>query len=453
MRSDGPPSDPFAPARSGSVPPERVIIGRGLWGGRLQSVEVGIGPEGDIVRVGRNVTGGERHDVGEALILPSATDLHVHFRDPGGPKDLETFETGTLQAALGGVGLVGDMPNTQPAVTDLERLESKAARARGHLAVGAFLYGAALTTSGVRRLSGQAAAFKLYLSPTTSIAEPPLDPGLRPLLEAVAATGLALSVHAELPERFVVDPARTPSNPVEWNRARPDRSELDAVEKILAICPPGLRLHFAHLSVPAAVDRVRLAGHSAEATPHHLLLAARDGGTAREKVNPPLRSEPEREELWTRFRRGSPPIVASDHAPHDPDDKEKAFYLAPSGMPGVETMVPLLLERVRAGELELVDLLRAACDRPARWIGAPHGRLAPGHRANLIVVDFRKRTRLAARHLHAPCGWTAFEGWEAIFPIEHYRDGRPIVRDGEFVGDLHGALLRPEYAPGRAAGA
>lgn len=417
-------------------------------------MEVGIDSDGVIVSVGRNVPGGHRHDVGDAVILPSATDLHVHFRDPGGPKDLESFESGTLQAAFGGVGLVGDMPNTDPPTTDEERLEAKASRARNRLAVGAFLYGAATAPVSVRRMAAHAAAFKLYLSPTPGIGTLPSPAALGPLFEAVASCGLALAVHAELPERFVADPNHPPGTPVEWDRARPGRSEQDAVERVLSAAPIRLRLHFAHLSLASTVDTVRAAGECAEATPQHLLLAARAEPNGWEKVNPPLREEGERAALWQRFSSGAVPILASDHAPHPLDQKARPFYLAPSGMPGVETMLPLMLEKVRAGELDLGVLARAACDRPARWIGVPHGRVAPGHLAHLIVVDFRKRSTVAARHLHAPCGWTAFERWPAIFPLEHYRAGRPIVEGGEFVGDLRAPLVRPEYAPGgRVAGA
>jgi dihydroorotase len=118
-------------------------------------------------------------------------------------------------------------------------------------------------------------------------------------------------------------------------------------------------------------------------------------------------------------------------------------------MPNVETMLPLLLARVRTGELPLPVLLAAACDRPARWIGQPRGRIAIGHRADLIVVDFRDRRTIAARDLHAPCGWTAFEGWDGIFPREHYRRGERIVEGGEYVGGPTGTIVRPEFAPER----
>ncbi len=122
--------------------------------------------------------------------------------------------------------------------------------------------------------------------------------------------------------------------------------------------------------------------------------------------------------------------------------------MAPSGVPGLETTVPLLLAKVGAAAVPLDLLQRTACDRPARVFGQPEGRLAVGHRANVLVVDFRRKHRIAARHLHAACGWSPFEGAEAVFPVEHWRDGARIVDAGEYVGSASGRVVRPEFAPG-----
>ncbi len=283
------------------------------------------------------------------------------------------------------------------------------------------------------RLQTRAGAFKLFQSPTTGMPDPPESRDLPELLARLAPLGLPVSVHAEDPAHFSL--ARPPLDPVGWNSHRPPAAERAALERLLP-APVPLRLHVAHVTTPASATRLREAGVSFEATAHHLLLTDRSGRTAYTKVNPPLRSEADRRGLWDAFVRGEVPILASDHAPHLPADKERPFGLAPSGMPGVETLLPLMLGRVRASELTLPVLLAAACDRPARWLGQPQGRIAPGHRAHLLVVDFRQRTTVTASRLHAPCGWTAFEGREAIFPREVYFRGERIVAAGEFVGEL-----------------
>jgi dihydroorotase len=424
--------------------PARILCGRAWVGGRLQPVEIAIGDDGRIASVGKVRTGARRHDVGEAVILPAATDLHVHLREPSRHPAGESIPTGTIEAALGGVTLVGEMPNTDPPVTDLERLEEKAALVRGRAAVDVLLYALPTPGADLAGLAGAAGAFKIFLSPTTGVEEPPSPGALRDLLERLSAYDLPVAVHAEDPAAFRTGgPARDPAG---WNHRRPPAAEARALDT-LAHAPEGLRLHVAHVTSADSVRRLSAVGRSFEVAAPHLLLSERSGGDPRFKVNPPLRTEADRQGLWDAYRDGGVPCVASDHAPHPRDAKEQPFERAPSGMPGLETTLPILLARVRSGELSLPVLTATACDRPARWLGQPLGRIAAGHRANLLVVDFRNRTALSADALHAPCGWTPFEGWPAILPREHWRDGEPIVRDGEYVGRPQGSVVRPEFAP------
>ncbi len=423
--------------------PALVLAGRAFVGGRLQPVEIAIDDDGRIQSVGKVRRGGERRDVGERVIVPAATDLHVHFREPGGPAEAETIPSGTLAAAVGGIGLVGEMPNTVPPVSTESALAEKASRVIGRAAVDLLLYASPDVPGERVRLARTAGAFKIYLSPTTGVGTPPRPEELPPLLEELARYDLPVAVHAEDPRRF--GPPERPLDLAGWSAHRPVAAELAAID-LLAKAPDRLRLHVAHVTTAAEVDRLRARGASFEATPHHLLLSDRGGGDASRKVNPPLRPEPERLRLWEAFRRGEIPCVASDHAPHPADAKALPFDRAPSGVPGVETMLPVLLALVRAGSLDLATLLRAACDRPARWLGQPMGRIAPGHRAHLLVIDFRARAVVEARRLHSACGWSPFDGWEAIFPVEHYRDGERIVDGGEYVGRPTGRVVRPEYA-------
>jgi dihydroorotase len=423
------------------------LAGRVWIGGRLQPMEVGVGEDGRIVAIGKDLAGGERHDVGDAVLIPSAVDCHAHFRDPGGSDAIENLETGTRQSALGGIGATVDMPNTQPPTNTIDRLDSKIERAEGRLAVDLLVYAALTVPERVAPLARRAAGFKLYMAPTTEI-DPPRIERLPTLLAAASATRLPVAVHAEDPRRF--REATGLEGTEGWNARRPPEAEREAYEQLHPF-PGGLRLHIAHVTLPSLASQILREGQSFEVTPQHLLLSAGRGADARWKVNPPLREPPAASELWEMFRRGLVPILASDHAPHSSELKARPFLEAPSGMPGSETMLPLFLARVRDGELDLPVLVRAAADRPARLLGLPQGRIAVGHRANLLVVDFRRRIEIRARSLHAPCGWTAFEGWPAIFPLEHYIDGRLVVKDGEYVGAHEGRVVRPEFAPGEPA--
>jgi dihydroorotase len=424
--------------------PTQILAGRAFLRGRLQPVEIAIDDEGRIQSVGRVRTGAPRHDVGDSVILPAATDLHVHLREPSSGPAGESIPSGTVEAALGGVTLVGEMPNTDPPVTTAARLAEKEDRVRGRAAVDVLLYALPTVSGRLDALARHAGAFKLFTSPTTGVGAPPSRRELIDLLARLSELDLPVSVHAEDPAAFSNGPP--PSSPEEWNRHRPPEAETAALGW-LDEAPARLRLHVAHVTTAGSVQRLAEAGRSFEVTPAHLLLSDRSGTDARFKVNPPLRSESERRALWEAFRRGEVPCLASDHAPHPAESKALPFERAPSGMPGLETMLPLMLAQVRAAELSLELLAAVACDRPARWLGQPLGRIAPGHRANLIVVDFKARTRLEARSLTAPCGWTAFEGWDAVRPVEHWRDGERIVRDGEYVGRPTGRVVRPEFAP------
>ncbi|MGA8710514.1 MAG: dihydroorotase [Thermoplasmata archaeon] len=432
-----------APGSEGSI--ALILAGRALVRGRLQHTEIAIDDAGRIRSVGKIVRGTPRRDVGEAVILPAATDLHVHFREPGGPKEAETIPSGTIGAALGGVSLVGEMPNTRPPVTDTESWQDKVHLVEGRAAVDMLLYAAPTVPKALASLSQRAGGFKVYLSPTTGIESAPPSAELPALWDRLAELRLPVAVHAEDPTRFVS--VERPSSPTQWNGTRPVAAEQAAIEG-LARAPRSLRLHVAHVTTAAGAQSLRTAGLSFEATPQHLLLSERSGSDAHFKVNPPLRTETERHELWEAFRRGEVPIVASDHAPHPEGTKQLPFDRAPSGVPGVETWLPLLLAKVRTGDLELAVLLAAACERPARWLGQPLGRLVPGHRANLLVIDFTSRSKVEGRRLRSACGWTPFEGWDVIRPREHYRDGERIVEDGEYVGRPVGRVVRPDYAPG-----
>jgi len=352
---------------------------------------------------------------------------------------------GTIEAALGGIGLAADMPNTRPPTDRVDRLTERADRARGRAAIDLLLYATPTRPDQIPALGRAAGAFKLFLGPTTGIGSPPDPLELPGLLRAVADTGLPLTVHAEDPEAF--PPGPEPADTVDWDRRRPKAAEARAIDR-LGSGPARLRLHVAHITDPESIPRLAAQGVSFEATPHHLLLETNPGDGPRRKVNPPLRSPADRAALFRAFREGRIPVLASDHAPHSIAEKDRPFALAPSGVPGVETMLPLLLEEVRRGELDLGVLVRAAMERPARWLGQPMGRIAPGHRAHLIVVDFRDRRTIASRRLHAPCGWTPFEGWPAIFPGTHLLYGVPIVEDSEHVGRAVGRVHRPEFAPG-----
>ena len=422
----------------------RVLEGRAFFRGALEPLAVGI-EEGRIARIAKTLAGEERTDYGDRLILPGAVDLHVHFRDPGATHK-EDFGSGTAAAAIGGVTTVLDMPNTAPAVTTprLYREKLAAVGAKAHVDFG--LYGAVRTPADVRAFAGLAPAGKVYLAPTTGFPDPVERDAVQDVVSALAAAGFPATVHAEAPWAF----GGRARNLVAYDGARPAEAEAAAIRVLgdaARSATATARIHVAHISSMAAVRALEDTPFTSEATPHHLFLDREKPLAGRGKVNPPLRSAAERTELWKAFVDGRITTIASDHAPHTIEEKDLPFEEAPAGLPGVETMLPLLLRAVRRGELSLERLVDAAATRPAGLLRLEVGAIEVGHVANLMVVDPRALSVIRAKDLHSKCGWTPFEGFEGIFPEATYVHGELAAEARELVGEHHGRAI-PVRAPG-----
>lgn len=201
------------------------------------------------------------------------------------------------------------------------------------------------------------------------------------------------------------------------------------------------RLHICHLSAKESLDAVRDGRKqgkniTCEVTPHHLLLSIETELKPQSfgKTNPPLRTTRDRIELWKAFCNGEIDILASDHAPHTRDEK-KEFSHSQSGMPGVETMLPLMFVQVRKNNLKLERLVNAMAEKPADMLGVTRkGRISVGNDADLIVVDMRRLSQIKGEKLHSKCGWTAFENYDAVFPRMTFVRGEPVIEDWELVG-------------------
>lgn len=363
-------------------------------------------------------------DHGDEWILPAATDVHVHLREPGYTHK-ETIEAGTRAAARGGVVCVLDMPNTDPATDTVAALEDKVKRIRrrAHVDVGCYV---APGRGDLDRLFSRATGVKLYWSQTSHVEA--LDKSDVPgILQAARDADRVVAVHAEDPDAFT-------GSDDHW-RARPPEAERRAVDQVMeANEGVGADLHIAHATLADTLERAP----SAECAPHHLLMdrTAFETHGNDVKCNPPLRDPKDRERLWDAFRDGDA-LLATDHAPHTPEEKADGA----AGIPGVETMVPLMLAEVLDGDLELARLVEAACSAPPERFGFEWGRLEAGHEASYMVVDPDARTTIDPDELATVCGWTPFEGWDAVFPERVVMRGEPVVDGGEVVGGPRGEYL------------
>ncbi len=408
----------------------RVVSGRAFFRGALHAVEIGI-EDGRIAAIRKSLRrGDERFDFGSAILLPGGVDLHVHFREPG-LTGKEDFASGTRSAAIGGVTSVLEMPNTVPPVTDREAYAHKMAIVRRSANVDFTLAFAPLNARAIER-GPDTHAGKVYMAESTGGLS--VDPReLTNLFRAAAARKLLVSVHCEDAREFraarVLDLAG-------YDAARPATSEVAAVKTLLA-SHDAATVHIAHATL-AEVLAIRPDRVTAEVTPHHLFLDTASRLGAHGKVNPPLRPPGAREALWRAVLSGKADTFASDHAPHTIEEKSLPFDEAPAGVPGVATTLPLLLREVHRDTMSLERFVAMFSANPARILGADKGEIALGRDADLVAVDPRRVVRVTAKRCGYKCGWTPFEGREAVFPVATFVRGHLVMRDGELVEERIG---------------
>jgi dihydroorotase len=390
--------------------------------------------DGRIVAVKKILEGDTHYALSNHLVVPAAVDMHVHFRQPGHP-DKGTFATESRAAAFGGVTSVADMPNNSPPAVDPRSWKAKLDQVSGTSHVDYALYmglGKGLDTHYMGMSTG---LFKLYIASSTG------DLLVREREKWVAAMGNALEagghvvIHAE--DQASIEAAEPKGEELEWHHThRPPLGEAGAVDIVGRVAlSTGVadHAHVAHVSCKEALAALNGYGMSAEVAPHHLLLdLRREDLGARGKVNPPLRTDLDRAELWTALSDGRIPIVASDHAPHTLEDKALRFPDAPSGMPGVETMVPLLMHEVKNGRVSLERMTNAVSTRPAAYLGLAPRVIQAGNEAHLAVYDPKGLARIDEDRLHQHCGWSPYAGMEAIFPRLVVSPAGVLVDDGVF---------------------
>ena len=413
-----------------------VLEGRVFFRGGLEPLAVGIA-DGRIVKVAKTLEGDERHDYGDRLILPGGVDLHVHFREPG-MTEAEDFFTGTMAAAIGGVTAVFDMPNTDPPVTSRSAYEEKMRAVRRKANVDFGLYGALRSPGDAKTLATLGAPGKLYMAHSAGNLEVTDAGTQREILAAVAEYGILAAVHAEDHAKIA---AKSATSLKGHDQARPTEAEASAIRAVhdaaQSLARPA-RIHIAHVASRAALDASAGTGFTTEATPHHLFLDVTKPLKGFGKVNPPLRAPEEREALWRALVDGRIDLVASDHAPRTLEEKDVPFETALPGVPGVETMLPLLLRRVKAGDLSLDRFVDITARRPAEIARLDLGTLEVGRPASLLVVDPRDVSPVRAKDLHSKCGWTPFEGFESVFPQAVYVRGEIVAEGRSLVAERVG---------------
>ena len=409
--------------------------------------------DGKIAAIGASGDAGRTIDCTGLDILPGVIDTQVHFREPG-LEHKEDLATGSVAAVMGGVTGVFEMPNTKPNTDSADAIADKLARAGGRMWCDhAFYVGAtnhnARDLAELERLPGTAGV-KIFMGASTGDLLVSEDARLA---EVLASGHRRVAIHAEdeermnarAGERVAGDPA---SHPV-W---RDDESAILATRRILKLAREARRrVHVLHVTTPAELEL--LAQHkdiaSCEVTPQHLTLAGEEAyprlGTFAQ-MNPPIRSGAHRDGLWHWLNQGVPDVIGSDHAPHTLEEKAKPYPASPSGMPGVQTLLPLLLDHAAHGRLTLqrvIDLTSAGAQRIFGIEGK--GRIAAGYDADFTVVDLRKRWTVDEQWLASRSGWSPFTGMELTGKATGTIIRGTVAMWEDTLGDApHGAPIRFE---------
>lgn len=378
-------------------------------------------------------------DFGDRAILPGAIDIHVHFREPGATHK-EDWHTGTTAAAFGGVTTVVDMPNTAPPTTTMKALKEKLGLAAQKAVVdfGAWC-GATWYLDDLPEMLNHSPGVKIYLGATTGDLLAEDGNRVKEAIRICGDAGKPVLLHCEA-QRILDQYRRTEQKLEDHHTTRPPLAEVEAIYDIMKALP-GLKhvppIHVCHIASADAVRAANAANFSRGVCPHHMLLdtvGCCEAHPGHGKMNPPLRDPVHRGALWDTFVAGSIPILESDHAPHTRTEKGDSFHQVPAGVPGVETLVPVMLAKALAGDVPLATVVDAATRAPADLLGLDdRGRLEVGARADFAVYDLDAVAPIDEEQLHSKCGWSPFHGMDAVFPSHTYLAGEPVVEAGELV--------------------
>lgn len=394
-------------------------------------------------------------DVAGLHLLPGAIDAHVHFREPGYTHK-EDWGTGSAAAAMGGTTTVFEMPNTHPPTRSAAELRAKREAARKSC-VDFGLYGL-LAEDNLAELDGLVAAganaFKCFMGNTFGNLPSPSTGAMLEGFEIVARHGLRISLHAETASIMAHRQAKLAAagrhDALAHLDARPAIVAVEAVGRAAALAEwTGARIHVLHISsaaelVPLAEAKRRGVDVTGETCPCYLLLDSRDyprlGPVIR--VNPPVREASDSAAIWEALRSGVVDMIATDHAPHTPEEKTRpVIWDADCGFPGVETQMPLMLSEVASGRLTLEHYVRLSAEAPARAFGldGAKGRIEPGMHADIAAVDLDRREVIRAEALHSRGKVTPFAGREVRgVPVHTLVRGRFVQRDRKFVAEAAG---------------
>ena len=385
-------------------------------------------------------------------VLPGVIDSQVHFREPG-LEHKEDMETGTRGAILGGVTAICEMPNTKPLTLTEADLTDKLKRASGRAwcDYAFFMGGSAANVDHLAKLEllPGCAGIKVFMGSSTGDLLVPDDETLGRILHNGYRR---VAIHAEDEPRLTARKGMVvPGTHVrEHCNVRDVEAGRLAVERLLRLAVQhGRRVHVLHISSAEELELLaqRRDFATVEVTPQHLTFTAPEAydtlGTYAQ-MNPPIRELRHREALWAAVNSGLADVLGSDHAPHTKEEKAKPYPESPSGMTGVQTLVPVMLDHVASGRLTLQRFVDLACDGPAKTLGIMNkGRIARGYDADFTLVDLKAKRTIDTKDIASRSGWTPYDQRRVVgWPISTIIRGVEVMRDGAVIGSPTGQAMR-----------
>jgi dihydroorotase len=394
---------------------------------------------------------GEVFDATGLTVLPGVIDTQVHFREPG-LEWKEDLQSGARGAVLGGVTAVFVLPNTIPNTTDAAALADKLSRAAGRMDCDhAFYVGGthenAHLLGELERLPG-CCGVKVFMGASTGDLLIADDAGVTDVLRH---TSRRATFHSE--DEYRLAERRSLAREGDWTshpEVRDAESAIRSTKRLVRIARElGKRIHVLHVTTAEEIDILAQNKDVAtvEITPQHLTLTAPEayeGLKGFAQMNPPIRDAAHVAGLWRGIDQGVGDVIGSDHAPHTREEKARPYPASPSGMPGVQTLLPVMLTHVAHGRLSLERLVDLTSHGAQRVFGiAGKGRMAKGWDGDLTIVDLKARRTFRHEDAASRCGWTPFDGMEMRgWPVATIIRGRVVMREDEVILPALGQPVR-----------
>ena len=419
--------------------------------------------DGKLVNTDITVSGGKIKSIGKAdlnnhkvydaenkIVLPGIIDTQVHFREPGST-DAEDLESGSRAAVLGGVTSLFEMPNTNPPTANLVEFEKKLKAAKNRMHSNyAFYFGATPSNtdqlSQLKNVEG-CCGVKLFAGSSTGnlLVDKEAD-----IEKVISSSDRVVSIHSEdediikLRKKFIRKGDVHSHH--EWRNVECAMSSTRRVVKIAERY--NKKIHVLHVTTKDEVDFLAMHKKNVtfETTPQHLTLYAPDCydklGTYAQ-MNPPLRGKEHYDRLWTAIKNNIVDVLGSDHAPHLKANKDKEYPDSPSGMPGVQTIFPVMIDHVNNGKLTLNQLINLMCENPCKIFGIKNkGFIKEGFDADLTIVDMKKEVIIKDEMIASKCGWTPFNNYKVKgFPVGTIVNGILVMSDGKILVESKGKPL------------